>query len=576
VLLYRRTYVAPLAKKIPVHFRAVARTSPVTATHGGRMPVSLLKLCPSAEALAPDADLLARFVHDRDGPAFAELVRRHGPLVYRVCRRVSPSCADDAFQNTFVALARSAHTVRGPVLGWLVGVAGRCARKLRAAETARDARERAFVPRPPVPNDSAELAVALDDELSQLPLKLRSAVVLCLVEGRTQPDAAAELGWSARTLRRRLDRAKAVLRARLERRGFAPAVALGALSAPATAVPPNLFRAAVAAASAPPAKGLVLMAKLKVLAVVAVGALACAGFARPDDEQPPPAVPLQPYRVPVGDGLRIDVPPLGPKARAEGHTYKTANFVVTAPTETMARVMAHDAEHHRKELAEKWLRAELPAWSKPCTLHYTSAIGATNGATTFTFGRKAGAPTLETAEMELRGEFLKVLETALPHEVTHTVLASHLKRPIPRWADEGIALQAESPQSHADHDAKARELLNAGRGIRLRVLFRMTDYPQDLLVTYAQGHSLVRFLLTREIDSKSNTPESRLLKFVDAGSAENTAESWDKAARDHFGFKTMDALEEAWLDALRAAAPPKPAKGEGDTIPPAKLPVPNP
>jgi len=487
------------------------------------MPVSLLKLCPTAEALAPDADLLARFVHDRDGPAFAELVRRHGSLVYRVCRRVSPSCADDAFQNTFVALARSAHTVRGPVLGWLVGVAGRCARKLGAAETVRSARERAFVPHPPAPADSDELAAALDDELSQLPPKLRSAVLLCLVEGRTQPAAATELGWSARTLRRRLDRAKAVLRARLERRGFAPAVALGALSATATAVPPNLFRAAVAAASAPPAKGLVLMAKLKLLAVVAACALACAGFARTDDDQPPPpAVPLQPYRVTVGDGLRIDVPPLGPKARAESHTYKTANFVVTAPTEMMARVMAHEAEHHRKELAKKWLRAELPAWTKPCALNYTRALGATNGATTFTFGRKAGAPTLETAEMELRGEFLKVLETALPHEVTHTVLASHLKRPIPRWADEGIALQAESPQSHADHDVKVRELLNAGRGVRLRVLFRMTDYPKDVMVAYAQGHSVVRFLLTREIDSKSQTPETRLLKFVDAGSAENT------------------------------------------------------
>lgn len=534
------------------------------------MPVSLLKLCPTAEALAPDADLLARFVHDRDGPAFAELVRRHGPLVYRVCRRVSPVCADDAFQNTFVALARSAHTVRGPVLGWLVGVAGRCARKLRDTEAARAARERAFEPHPPAPN-CAELAAALDDELSQLSPKLRSAVLLCLVDGRTQPDAATELGWSARTLRRRLDRAKAVLRARLERRGFAPAVALGALSAPATAVPPHLFRAAVAAASASPAKGLVLMAKLKLLAVVAACALACAGFAHTSDEPPKPPYPNVALPAPL---LRLfnDAPPRA-LSRDKQHTHKSANFVVTAPTEMMARVMANEAEHHRKELAKKWLRAELPAWAKPCALNYTSALGATGGATTFTFGRKDGAPTLDTAEMDLRGEFLKVLENALPHEVTHTVLASHFKRPVPRWADEGIALQAESEQSHAEHDVKVRELLNAGRGLRLRVLFRMTDYPKDVMVAYAQGHSIVRFLLTREIDSKSKTPETRLLKFVNAGSAENTAESWDKAARDYFGFKTVDALEEAWLDSLRAAAPPKPAKGEGDTIPPAKLPV---
>jgi len=540
------------------------------------MPVSLRKLCPTAEALAPDADLLARFVHDRDGAAFAELVHRHGPLVYRVCRRVSPACADDAFQNTFVALARSAHTVRGPVLGWLVGVAGRCARKLRDAEVVRAARERAAVPQSqPARGPMDELAAALDDELSQLPPKLRSAVLLCLVDGRTQPDAATELGWSARTLRRRLDRAKAVLRARLERRGFAPAVALGALSATAEAVPPNLFRAAVAAASAPPAKGLVLMAKLKALALaaVAVGALACAGFARTDDDQPPPrpAVPLPPPVLPPAEGPKAPWPV---EKLRDSAAHRSANFVVYAPTATLARVVANEAEHHRAALAKKWLGKELPAWEKPCTLVFRTVVGTTDGATTFTFGRKDGAPALETATMEMKGEFRTVLETALPHEVTHTVLATHLKRPIPRWADEGIALQAESFDSQREHETKARELLNAGRGIRLRVLFRMTEYPKDLMVVYAQGHSVVRFLLTREIDSKSNTPKSRLLKFVDAGSAENTAESWDKAARDHFGFKTVDDLEEAWLDALRAAAPPKLAKGEGDTIPPAKLPVP--
>jgi RNA polymerase sigma factor (sigma-70 family) len=350
------------------------------------MPVSLLKLCPTAEALAPDADLLARFVHDRDGPAFAELVRRHGPLVYRVCRRVSPACADDAFQNTFVALARSAHTVRGPVLGWLVGVAGRCARKLRAAEAARAERERAFVPHPPAP-DCDELAAALDDELSQLPSKLRSAVLLCLVDGRTQPDAATELGWSSRTLRRRLERAKALLRARLSRRGFAPAAGLGALASPAAAVPLHLLRAAASAASAPPAKGLVLMAKLKLLAAVAGCALACAGFAHTSAEPPAvPNVPLPspPRRTPPD----APKPPLPAEKLRDSAVHRSANFTVYAPTATLARVVANEAEHHRAALAKKWLGKELPAWEKPCVLFFRTVGGATSGVTTFTFGRK--------------------------------------------------------------------------------------------------------------------------------------------------------------------------------------------
>lgn len=534
------------------------------------MPVSLLKLCPTAEALAPDADLLARFVHDRDGAAFTELVRRHGPLVYRVCRCVSPACADDAFQNTFVALARSAHTVRGPVAGWLVGVAGRCARKLRAAETARVARERAAVPHPPAPGCD-ELAAALDDELSLLPAKLRAVVVMCLVEGRTQPDVATELGWSTRTLRRQLERAKAVLQARLTRRGFAPA-ALVALASPAAAVPLHLLRAAALAASAPPAKGLVLMAKLKLFGAVAACALACAGLAHTSAE-PPPAVPNVPLPSPPPDAAKwVGIVPQ-PPARAKQHAHKSANFVVYAPTETMARVIANEAEHHRARASQKWL-GSVPTWAQPCAIHFTPmAAGAPVGVTTFTFGRKEGAPVVESATMELKGEFLSVLNNELPHEVTHAVVAHHFAKPLPRWADEGIALQAESFDSQFYHETKARELLNLGRGIRLRVLFRMTEYPQDLLVLYAQGHSVVRFLLLREIDSKGQTPETRLLRFVNSGSAENTAESWDKAARDYFGFKTVDDLEEAWLDSLREPPARRAKPGAGDTIPPAKLPL---
>lgn len=86
---------------------------------------------------APDADLLRRFIHGRDPDAFAELVRRHGPVVYRVCRRLlGPSSADDAFQATFLILATRPESVRtaGSVGSWLVGVAGRVARQMRKRE----------------------------------------------------------------------------------------------------------------------------------------------------------------------------------------------------------------------------------------------------------------------------------------------------------------------------------------------------------------------------------------------------------------------------------------------------------
>src|SRR5215831_1261159 len=106
------------------------------------MPTTILKLLSTAASETADAELLARFVASRDEAAFAELVRRHGPVVYRVCRRlVGPSDADDAFQATFLVFASRAQGVRkaGSVGSWLIGVAGRVARQMRKREARRAA-----------------------------------------------------------------------------------------------------------------------------------------------------------------------------------------------------------------------------------------------------------------------------------------------------------------------------------------------------------------------------------------------------------------------------------------------------
>lgn len=191
------------------------------------MPISLFKLCPPAETLTPDSELLTRFVSTRDEAAFAELVRRHGPVVYRICRRLIPEHADDAFQAVFLVLACRARRVRTPaaVGSWLVGVAGRVARQMRAAEGRRSMHERrAGRPEASPTPEVGDLAAVLDEELARLPDELRDPVILCLVSGRTHAQAAAALGSSVRTVRRRLDRAGALLRTRLMRRGVVPAV----------------------------------------------------------------------------------------------------------------------------------------------------------------------------------------------------------------------------------------------------------------------------------------------------------------------------------------------------------------
>src|SRR4051812_3386228 len=96
---------------------------------------TLLPLLRSAAATASivgDDELLERFTTGRDEAAFTELVRRHGPVVLRVCRRlVGPDAAEDAFQAVFLVLATRLDAARaaGSVAGWLVGVAGRVARQ---------------------------------------------------------------------------------------------------------------------------------------------------------------------------------------------------------------------------------------------------------------------------------------------------------------------------------------------------------------------------------------------------------------------------------------------------------------
>jgi RNA polymerase sigma factor (sigma-70 family) len=194
----------------------------------------------------PDAELLDRFIAGRDGDAFALLVRRHGPMVHGVCRRIlrNHADADDAFQATFLVLARRARVVHPRALlgNWLYGVAYRTALESKRAAAVRRARERsaAEMRTPtttnPVPPDLREV---LDRELATLPDVYRAAVILCDLEGLSRKEAAERLGWLEGTLSGRLARARSMLAARLSRHGLAvPAAGLGLCSGTAAAEVP--------------------------------------------------------------------------------------------------------------------------------------------------------------------------------------------------------------------------------------------------------------------------------------------------------------------------------------------------
>jgi RNA polymerase sigma factor (sigma-70 family) len=179
-----------------------------------------------AEELA-DELLLERFAGAGDEAAFAALVERYGGMVLGVCRRVLERVdeGEDAFQATFLVLARKARTIRKrqALASWLFGVAHRLALKARTKAVERRNRERQVPDRPlsnPVDDLSwREVRQILDDELARLPEKHRAPLLLCYLDGLTQDEAARRLNWPRGTLKRRLERGRELLRARLSRRG---------------------------------------------------------------------------------------------------------------------------------------------------------------------------------------------------------------------------------------------------------------------------------------------------------------------------------------------------------------------
>jgi len=280
---------------------------------------------PAPPSVAPsNGELLGAFVREKDEAAFACLVRRHGPMVFGVCKRLlgNEHDAADAFQAAFLVLARKAATIRAPeVLGtWLYNVAYRVSIKARSVRLKRAARERqvSVMPEPAVecPVAVDDLAEVLDEELRALPAKHQAAIVLCDLEGYSRKEAAATLKVAEGTVSSRLAYGRQRLAARLRRRGVvvsatALAVTLGQSTAGASVPAPLVLatvKAAVPTLAGQAAAGLVsaktmalvdgvmnamLLAKLKLALLAILGLCALGGVlhvslavlnAEPDEE----------------------------------------------------------------------------------------------------------------------------------------------------------------------------------------------------------------------------------------------------------------------------------------------------
>ncbi|XZE20018.1 hypothetical protein SH449x_005352 [Pirellulaceae bacterium SH449] len=217
------------------------------------------------------------------------------------------------------------------------------------------------------------------------------------------------------------------------------------------------------------------------------------------------------------------------------------NFTVYANDPNWAKEVSQAAEEYRKALAIHWTGQALPQWSKPCVLFVQDSPRAlASGETNYTL--VSGA--VINFKMTVRGTRERILDSVLPHEVTHTIIASHFApygRPVPRWADEGMCTTVEHEAERRKHDQLLIKFLSEGEGLPFATLFLLEDYPANPLPLYAQGYSLASFLIAQGGEEGPRT----FIRFLEAGMKNN---DWVSATNEIYGYPLVGKLQVAWND----------------------------
>lgn len=216
--------------------------------------------------------------------------------------------------------------------------------------------------------------------------------------------------------------------------------------------------------------------------------------------------------------------------------HRTRNFIIQAPTQELAVSVGEAAERYRRELADYWLGRELPPWPNPCPVRVVTGPSLpAQGVTTYQVSP------VRDFQMEVVGSPTRILDSVLPHEVTHTILATHFGRPLPRWADEGVCTTVEHSAEKTKHEAKLREFLTSNRGIPMNKLFLLKEYPQDVLPMYAQGYSVCQFLIAQQ-------GPREFIQFLEAYMQRS---NWTATVQEYYGYESLAELQTYWLEWLK-------------------------
>lgn len=225
-----------------------------------------------------------------------------------------------------------------------------------------------------------------------------------------------------------------------------------------------------------------------------------------------------------------------------GAQFRTTNFVIRAKSPELAREIGEEAERLRRELAVSWTGKEFPNWAHPCpvTVKAGDRLGA-GGATSFVFDRGQ----VFDWTMDIQGSRERILDSVLPHEITHTILATHFRRRLPRWLDEGACTTVEHHSEKTRHQHMLVQFLKSGRGIPFNEMFHMMEYPRDILPLYAQGFSLARYLIEQK-------GRRYFVQFVEAGLKRR---NWTDVVQEYYGHPNLAQLQNEWLDWVTRGGP---------------------
>jgi hypothetical protein len=227
-----------------------------------------------------------------------------------------------------------------------------------------------------------------------------------------------------------------------------------------------------------------------------------------------------------------------------GARHRSTNFVVDAADPQFAVQLAELAEKLRHDLAIEWLGATIPDWPQACTI--TVQVGsqlAAGGATTSVYNRGE----VFVWRMTIQGPVERIFDSVLPHEITHAIFASHFRRQLPRWADEGGATNVELACQKTKYREMLLKCLRSGRGISFNQMFAMTEYPTDMMPLYTQGYALAEFLIQRD-------GRRKYVEFLTAGLKNG---QWSSEIRRYYGFADLSDLQATWSTWIAQGFPPQ-------------------